>query len=279
MFLCLNKKGVANAGKILYYSNIPATKSGLQTVNYLVRSIWLPMEHAFKCIQNMAYPGRLIILGMSPSGETVALYAITGRSPSSQARRLEITADPKKVVVFPTDEATLRTGNPDLLVYPAIICGQGIAISNGTQTEAVFQHIASDAYPVDVLSRALRMWDYEPDEPNFTPRISGCITCGAALSIIKRSPQGSSVRYFFEVPLTRGAGKMIATYTGAQQQPLPSFSGEPLDVLLPWTTPHAAAQALYEALAPQPGNPDFRVATAAVFAGDSITIHVINRHS
>jgi IMP cyclohydrolase len=230
-------------------------------------------------IRSMAYPGRIIIIGTSLTGQRVVLYAITGRSPSSQARRLEIDTARSRVFVRPTDEETLKTGNPDLLVYPAIICGTGIAVSNGTQTEAVFSSLSAQAAAVDVLCACLPAWEYEPDAPNFTPRISGCITRGAALSIIKRAADGSAVRSYFEVPLIPGTGKMIATYTGANENPLPSFTGEPQEVGIPWSNPADAAQAVYEALGPKPGSPDFRVAAAAVFAGAEISMQVKNRHS
>lgn len=237
------------------------------------------MENPFDCIRKMAYPGRLIVLGASPEGHRVALYAITGRSPSSQARKLEIDPSHTKIIVRPTDEKLLRTGMPDLLVYPAVICGQGIAISNGKQTETVFSHLTDDSHPVDVLVAALRIWDYEPDGPNFTPRISGCITSrGAALSIIKRAADGSSMRFFFEVPLIEGAGKVIATYTGENTIPLPSFTGEPYDIAFPWSTPESACRALYEALAPLGDGADFRVAVAAVFSNGGIAMQVQNRH-
>ncbi|MCX8044462.1 MAG: IMP cyclohydrolase [Desulfobacterota bacterium] len=239
------------------------------------------MDPALACIRTMSYPGRLIIIGLSPSGQQVALYAVTGRSPSSQARRLKIDSARQCIVIRPTDETILRTGNPTLLVYPAIMWGtRGVAISNGTQTEAVFEHLAPDRTPVEVLVRSLRDWHYEPDEPNFTPRISGCITKdGAALSIIKRAPDGSSMRAFFEVPMIRGSGKMIATYTGMHRDPLPSFIGEPYDIAIPWDSPQAAAQAFYDALGPQAGNPDVRVATAAVFSRETVAVHVHNRYA
>lgn len=237
------------------------------------------VENPLNCISKMAYPGRLIILGASPEGHRVALYAITGRSPSSQARRLEIDSTYTKIFVRPTEEELLRAGHPDLLVYSAIICGKGIAISNGRQTETVFSYLTGEGYPVDVLSTALRTWEYEPDEPNFTPRISGCInSLGAALSIVKRAADGSSVRFFFEVPLIRGMGKMIATYSGENINPLPSFTGEPSDVALPWVTPELACRALYEALAPHGNCTDFRVAAAAVYFNGGFAMQVHNRH-
>ena len=239
------------------------------------------MSQALQSLKKMVYPGRCIIIGKSPGGCAVVMYAITGRSPSSQARKLEIDEGAQKIFVRPTDEDTLKTGNPDLLVYPAIICGSGIAVSNGKQTEDVFKFLGSAASPAEILLKSQRSWEYEPDAPNFTPRISGCIAGGAGLSVLKRAADGSVLRNFFEIPLIPGKGKMIATYTGANENPLPSFSGEPLDIDLPWASAEEAAQALYEALGPEPGGTDFRVAAACAFAdaGRAISLKVKNRHS
>jgi IMP cyclohydrolase len=132
---------------------------------------------------------------------------------------------------------------------------------------------------VTALDNALHSWEFEPDEPNFTPRISGCVFGGAALSVIKRDGCGCAVRMYFEVPTASGRGKLIATYTGVNENPLPSFSGEPIDVGIPYATADEAARAMYEALAPRPGKDDYRVAVAAVFQdrdGD-ISISVKNR--
>ncbi len=238
------------------------------------------MSIALENIKKMVYPGRVVIIGKSMQMENIVMYAITGRSPSSQARRLEIDEEEKIIFVKPTDEETLKTGNPDLLVYPAVICGDGIAVSNGKQTVDVFKNLVKDAHPVEVLIKALRDWEYEPDEPNYTPRISGCITNGLGLNILKRAKDGSVMRSFFEPPSVAGKGKMIATYTGVNVNPLPSFCGEPQDVELPWVNAREAVDALFEALEPQPGEPDFRVAAAAVYADEegSISMQVHNRH-
>ena len=85
-------------------------------------------------LKSMVYPGRLILLGRDPSGKsTVILYAITGRSPSSQARKLEVGED--GIWVKPTDKSVLKSGNIDLLIYPSLfILDQGVAVSNGKQT-------------------------------------------------------------------------------------------------------------------------------------------------
>ena len=224
------------------------------------------MAHGLENLKKMVYPGRVIIIGKNPRGESVVMYAITGRSPSSQARKLEIDEAEKKIYVTPTDEDTLKTGNPDLLVYPAVICGKGIAVSNGKQTEDVFKSLETGANPVEILFKSLRVWEYEPDEPNYTPRISGCVADGAGLSLLKRAEDGSVIRNYFEIPMIPGRGKMVATYTGVNRNPLPSFSGKPRDVDMPWSSVEDAVDAMYEALGPATGQPDFRVTAASVFA-------------
>jgi IMP cyclohydrolase len=228
------------------------------------------MVEALENLAKMEYPGRVIIIGCSPEKDTIILYAITGRSPSSQARRLEIEEDYGKVIVKPTDKEILKKGMPDLLVYPALSSQkEGIAVSNGKQTEDIEDLLEEWANPVDVLTKALAKWEYEPDEPNYTPRISGCVIFDeAALSIIKRADDGSAMRQYFTVPRILGKGKMISTYAGVNEKPLSSFQGGPIDVGLPWTDVKQAIDAMYEALAPKQGQPDFRVAVAGVYVDE-----------
>ncbi len=223
------------------------------------------MEKGFEVLSQMQYPGRIIIIGKSPAGDDAVLYAVTGRSPSSQARKFE--KEKKTVFVKPTDEKTLQSGNPDLLIYPSIIVGKfkWIAVSNGKQTPDIAAQFKKGMTPVAALGNALRAWDYEPDAPNHTPRISGCLIEDAALSIVKRASDGTVHRVYFEVPKANGRGKLIATYTGVNTDPLPVFSGEPLDVEIPYASAKEAVAALYKALAPEKGNDDYRVAVAAVF--------------
>jgi len=165
-------------------------------------------------------------------------------------------------------------------VYPAIVIGKGIAVSNGKQTADIALQFKAGAVPKAVLENALQSWEYEPDEPNFTPRISGCVFGAAALSIIKRAPDGSAERRYFDVPQLAGGGGLIATYTGANANPLPSFEGGPVDVGIPYRTAAQAAEALYAALGPTAGKADLRVAAAAVYRdrGGAISISVKNRH-
>ncbi len=228
-----------------------------------------------KPIRDMEYPGRLIIIGKNLSGDNVLMYAVTGRSPSSQARKLELDQSGKKILVKPTDEEILKTGNPELLIYPALVLNSGIAISNGKHTDGIVSSINNNKSPVAVLTDGLKNWEYEPDEPAYTPRISGCIIDNAAaLSIIKRAENGLALRYYYEIPLISGKGKMIATYTGVNKNPLPSFHGEPIDIDISFSNADEAANSFYTALGPEHGNDDFRVAAAVVFINNSGTADI-----
>jgi IMP cyclohydrolase len=239
-----------------------------------------------KGLQNLAdkeYPGRIIIIGRDITGKNdVVVYAITGRSPSSQARKMELEDD--AIWTKPTDDETLKRGNIDLLVYPAIILSRGIAVSNGKQTADIKTCLGQSQNPAEVLELALRRWEYELDAPIFTPRISGCILPGkkAALSLIKRAPNGSSIRNIFEITLKAGKGKMISTYEGENKDPLTAFRAEPIDVEIKEKKADDMAEAVYDALQPAPGEKDYRVAVASVFSSNlnskEYEIYIINKH-
>ena len=239
------------------------------------------MSHPLEALRHMKYPGRVIVLGRDPSNEyDVVVYAVTGRSPSSQARRLEQDGD--TIVTKPTDPEVLKTGNPDLLVYSAVCFGGRLAVSNGQQTEDVAR--AEADHPVGALAAGLRNWSFEPDAPIFTPRISGLLWPDgrAALGLIKRADDGTTRRLYFESVLRPGQAEMIATYAGPNQNPLPVFRGEPLPLTLTEGTARATVEAFYEALRPENRPEDFRVAAACVFLSrkdpDRPTIAIINRH-
>jgi IMP cyclohydrolase len=232
-------------------------------------------------LSRMIYPGRLLALGRDRADEHhIILYAITGRSPSSQARRLE--EENGAVWTKPTDLETLKKGNPDLLVYPAIVFARGVAVSNGRQTADIDPSAAAGA--VSALDAGLRAWTYEPDAPIHTPRISGCITPSgaAAVSLLKRGPDGEPLRSFHELALRPGRGAFIATYAGDNREPLASFAGEPLELQFTEETPEATARAAYAALRPEGRTEDFRVAVACVFAPRADRgrprLAIINRH-
>jgi len=245
------------------------------------------MEPSTTDLATLEYPGRLIAVGRAAVGGKIAIaYAITGRSPSSQARKLVFRE--AGIWVQPTDEEVLKKGNVDLLVYPAVLFGKrGIAVSNGKQTGDVLEGLSAGGSPVAVLSAALERWDYEPDAPIFTPRISGCLCGGrAGLSLVRRGPDGATLRSYYEVPLLlplrAGRARLVSTYLGPNRDPLPCFEGEPREIVLAGASARETAAAVYEALAPREAGKDFRVAVASVHASpddpSDLEFHIINRH-
>lgn len=240
------------------------------------------MTKDFSNLRNKEYPGRVIIIGRDLTQKNaIIVYAITGRSPSSKARRIETTGE--GAWVKPADAKTLEEGNRELLIYPAILYGRGIAVSNGRQTTSIMANLSPELDPGDILRSALLHWDYEPDAPTYTPRISGCVLPDgrAALSIIKRRQDGLSAKECFKIPMHAGKGKMISTYAGKNRDPLPSFEGEPEEIVLTYRTPKETAKAIDSALSSPNPDRDFRVAVACVFFALNTTtefnISVINR--
>lgn len=238
------------------------------------------MKQPLESLSRMKYPGRALAVGRDMSGMfNIIIYAITGRSSSSQARRLVLEAD--SIWTKPTDPEVLWKGNLDLLIYPAVILSEGLAVSNGKQTSDI--DVRSGQGPVHILEEAMKRWDYEPDAPIFTPRISGCILPSnrAGLCIIKKAERGDSLRFFYEVPLSPAKGKLVTTYSGENKDPLQSFTGEPLDLDLAEPTARAMAEAFYAALKPPGREEDFRVAVTCVFAKASDMkdhqVFIINR--
>jgi len=229
------------------------------------------MPKALGPLQAMEYPGRVILLGLAPSAtHGIVVYAITGRSPASLARKLELKDN--RIWTRPTDEETLKKGDPDLLVYPALSMFRILAVSNGKQTEDVEASWTPGRQAEDVLKTAHAKWSFEPDAPHFTPRISGSIVPGpaAALAIIRRAGDGSAEKLVFPMNLSPGKAKLLATYAGRNENPLPSFRGDPLDVEILQTSGPDLAEAVYLSL-----NPAHRVSVACVF----FDVHEPGRYS
>ncbi len=234
-------------------------------------------------LQGMAYPGRGIILGLDPSGRrwTVA-YFITGRSASSRARRL--VSEGMAVWTKPTDPEILQKGNPDLLIYQAVAVREtGLAVSNGRQTADIADRIVPGASAGNVLESSLDTWDYEPDAPIFTPRISGCLTADgrAALSRISRAGSGATVREIFEFDFRPGQGALLTTYRGGDLDPISAFEGRPPDLRIGASSAAELAAAVDETLAPKSGTPDYRVSVVGLTAGrpglTDLDLRIINR--
>ena len=176
-------------------------------------------------LRSNPYPGRGIVLGSSPDGEkSVIAYFIMGRSENSRNRVFVETPDGIRTQAFDPSKMT----DPSLIIYaPVRVFGTSTIVTNGDQTDTV-----ADAFRRgEGWVRALRTREFEPDGPNYTPRISGMVRPDGAyrLSILK-SAQGDPAccqRFFFEydAPIA-GQGHFISTYDG-DGSPLPSFTGEP----------------------------------------------------
>lgn len=235
------------------------------------------------------YWGRLLVLGKTSEGENFAAYAVTGRSPSSRARKF--VQDGDSVKVEPTNPDEVAKGNPALLIYRAMaLVGDKIVVSNGAQTDAITSLLG--IYPQEELSGLMRspysiegidVFKYEPDEPNFTPRIAGTINQDVAeFAIIKRNDAGDLSRKFTDARFAQGRANLIATYSGRNVPkgiPLPSFNLNPLWAEVIGTTPGDIALELYDALAPSSGD-DFRVAAAAATVRDGkLLASIVNRSS
>ncbi len=181
-------------------------------------------------LEHNSYPGRGIILGRSADNENAVIaYWIMGRSANSRNRVFTETEDGIQTEAF--DPSKLE--DPSLIIYhPVRVVGDKTIVTNGDQTDTIRDALLEH----HCYRHALQQREFEPDAPNYTPRISGVVEKNGdyKLSILK-SNQGdpsSCLRYFFEYSSPRaGEGHFISTYMG-DGNPLPSFEGEPKPVKL-----------------------------------------------
>ena len=175
------------------------------------------------------YPGRGIVLGMLPDGKTsVAAYFIMGRSVNSRNRVFMEEPDGIRTEAFDPS----KLSDPSLIIYhPVRQLGRSLIVTNGDQTDTIRDFMERG----ETLEQALRTREFEPDGPNWTPRISGLIQPDGSykLSILKSAdPEGSAcTRHFFEYPALKGVGHFLHTYE-TNGDPIPTFFGEPERVAL-----------------------------------------------
>lgn len=187
-----------------------------------------------KELKENSYPGRGIIIGRSADGtKAVTAYFIMGRSENSRNR------------VFVEDGAGIRTQafdpsklvDPSLIIYaPVRVLGNKTIVTNGDQTDTIFELMDKQM----TFEQALRTREFEPDAPNYTPRISGIMHIedgkySYAMSILKSNngDPSSCNRYTFAYnDCPAGEGRFIHTYK-CDGNPLPSFEGEPKIVSIP----------------------------------------------
>ena len=192
------------------------------------------MQMLEKELSGCDYPGRGIVAGMSEDGKkAVSAYFIMGRSENSRNR------------VFVEDGEGIRTqafdpsklSDPSLIIYaPVRVLGNDTIVTNGDQTDTVYDLMSQGK----TFEESLRTREFEPDGPNYTPRISGIMhiengTFDYAMSILKSNNGNpdSCNRYTFAYEnCVAGEGHFIHTYK-CDGNPLPSFEGEPKLIAIP----------------------------------------------
>ena len=230
----------------------------------------------FEALGRVTYPGRGIIMGLSKDAKALlAVYFIMGRSANSRNRVLEMR--PNGLYTRAADES--KVTDPSLIIYRAAAELDGrLIVTNGDQTDTVIAFLSEGK----TFEAALSTRVFEPDAPHFTPRISGLLEPGAEkpgyrLGIIKAGDEnGNTVRrFYFGYEAVPGIGHYIHTYMN-DGRVLPSFEGEPEEVLFPSMPESGLAQAMFEAL--DPGN---RI-SLCLFALDretgAVRTHIVNRY-
>ncbi len=179
-------------------------------------------------LKGNAYPGRGIVIGKSADGtKAVTAYFIMGRSENSRNRVFVEDGDGIRTQAFDPSKLT----DPSLIIYaPVRVLGNKTIVTNGDQTDTIYEGMDKQL----TFEQCLRTREFEPDAPNYTPRISGIMHLEGggynyAMSILKSSNGNpdSCHRYTFayEAPVN-GEGHFIHTYM-CDGNPLPSFEGEP----------------------------------------------------
>ena len=183
-------------------------------------------------LRSNPYPGRGIVLGSSPDGEkSVIAYFIMGRSENSRNRVFVETPDGIRTQAFAPSKMT----DPSLIIYaPVRVFGTSTIVTNGDQTDTIRDHLELG----ESFEQGLRTRAFEPDGPNWTPRISGLLSADGSykMSILKSADaEGSAcARYTYEYPGVNGVGHFLHTYV-QDGNPIPTFQGEPERVAITGT--------------------------------------------
>ena len=227
-------------------------------------------------LNSLAYHGRGIMIGKSADGKkAVTAYFIMGRSVNSRNRVFVEEGDALRTKAF--DESKMT--DPHLIIYyPVRVLGNKTIVTNGDQTDTIYEGMDRQ----HTFEQSLRCREFEPDAPNYTPRISGIMhiengTYNYAMSILKSNNGNpdSCHRYTFayENPAA-GEGHFIHTYMH-DGNPLPSFEGEPKLIAVP-DDMEAFAELLWENL-----NPDNKVSLFVRYidiATGKATSKIINKN-
>lgn len=186
-----------------------------------------------KLIEDNSYVGRGIVIGKSEDGKKACMaYFIMGRSANSRNRIF--TEKDDAVFTEPFDASKVE--DPSLIIYAAIRRFENkLIVTNGDQTDTIYNFIKEGKK----FDEALETREFEPDAPNFTPRISGMLTFNDGgfnyeMSILKSADEKGTAcnRYHYTYPSLNGLGHFIHTYV-CDGNPIPTFQGEPERVAIP----------------------------------------------
>lgn len=184
-------------------------------------------------IKDNSYVGRGIVIGKSADGKKAcAAYFIMGRSANSRNRVFSL----KDGVLYTEPFDASKVEDPSLIIYAAVRRLENkLIVTNGDQTDTIYEGISNGIS----FSDALKERKFEPDGPNFTPRISGMLTFGGGdfsyeMSILKSADEKGSAcnRYTFSYEPLNGIGHFLHTYV-CDGSPIPTFQGEPERVEIP----------------------------------------------
>lgn len=200
----------------------------------------------------MSYPGRGVAVGLSDDGrKAVLIYFIMGRSVNSRNRIFVTDGEGIRTQAF--DESAMK--DPSLIIYaPVRVANTTTIVTNGDQTDTIYDELIKGG----TFEGALRTRRFEPDGPNYTPRISafadikgGALSYGISILKSAHGDPDSCQRFFYEYdcPLA-GEGHLIHTYA-ADGDPLPSFSGEPVCFAVTSDDPDVLARDIWAALDPE----------------------------
>ena len=192
-------------------------------------------------IHGNEYVGRGIVIGMTEDASKCAIaYFIMGRSENSRNRVFKKEGD--NLTIYPFDESKVE--DPSLIIYnPVMVSGNKTIVTNGDQTTTIFDKIdvdkAAGKCTCYAFEKALKTREFEPDSPNWTPRISGIVKVtdeefSYKLSILKSADREGTAcnRFTFDYEPLPGVGHFIHTYV-CDGNPIPTFQGEPERVTIP----------------------------------------------
>lgn len=224
------------------------------------------------------YPGRGIVIGKNPAGtHAMIAYFIMGRSVNSRNRVFELDEDGIGMHTKAYDPALLK--DPSLVIYsPVSVIQNDVIVTNGDQTDTIAAYLSNGR----TFQEALRTRTFEPDPPNYTPRISGILHLGKGgftyqMSILKcfNGDETQPQKFFFDFTSKSGLGHFIHTYQSDGDPRIPSFEGEPKPVALDGNI-DTFADEIWNAL-----NEDNKVSLFTRFINlqdGSVDTRIINKH-